>query len=129
MSTFKPIVKSNTEGDFCGSLFALADKIKLSHLSVKGVGAEAAHEALGDLYDQVANLADEVTEMIQGYKGILKISIPGSTIQEHIQMLKDERSRITSTMSTMSSMVDVQNKLQDLIGNISRTLYKLENLQ
>lgn len=122
-------IKENLMGEFCGSLFTLADKVKLAHLAVKGPGAYAKHVALGDLYDSVAGMADDITETIQGYKGILKISIPYANLVDIIPFLKGERNRIIGFLKYVDSMPDVGNKLQDLIGSISKTIYKLENLQ
>lgn len=122
--------KTSKEAEFCGSLFACADTIKLLHLKASGEGSYAKHVALGDLYDAISDMADDITETIQGYKGLLSISIPASTLPaDCCSYVKSERSRITTSMSSMTDMVDVQNKLQDLIGVFSKTIYKLENLK
>lgn len=116
-------------GQFCSDLFACADIIKIAHLKVKGPGAYAAHTALGELYDSLTDMADDITETIQGYKGILTISIPATSYQEPIAYIKAKRSSIISQMETIcKDMPDVENKLQDLVGAMSKTLYKLENL-
>tara|TARA_R110000868_G_scaffold14414_2_gene67060 strand:+ start:48708 stop:49103 length:396 start_codon:yes stop_codon:yes gene_type:complete len=122
--------KVSKEAEFCGSLFACADAIKLLHLNASGEGSYAKHVALGDLYDAISDAADDVTESIQGYKGLLNISIPASTLPtDCCTYVKGERTRITTAMSSMTDMIDIQNKLQDLIGVFSKTIYKLENLE
>lgn len=120
---------SASEGAFCGKLLSCADKIKLAHFAVKGTGSYAKHTALGDLYNSFTDLTDEIVELIQGYKGILNISVPASSLTEALGYLKTERTEIITFMNTCSSMPDVQNKIQELIGEISRCIYKLENLQ
>lgn len=130
ITTTAPKVTSDQEALFCGSLLSFADKVKLGHLASSGEGSYAKHVALGDLYDTISDSADEITELIQGYKGILTIKLQATNAPVDCCIyLKEERSRITNVMSSMSLMPDVQNKIQDLIGAISRTIYKLENLE
>ncbi len=124
------VSKVSKEAEFCSSLFACADTIKLLHLNASGEGSYAKHVALGDLYDAISDTADDVTESIQGYKGLLSMSIPTSTLPaDCCTYVKSERARITTAMSSMTDMIDVQNKLQDLIAVFSKTIYKLENLK
>jgi len=121
--------KGSDYGTFCSDLFAFADTVKIAHLKAKGPGAYAQHVALGELYDSVSDMADDITETIQGYKGILTISIPASSFMEPISYIKSKRSEIISKMEIIcKEMPDVENKLQDLVGVMSKTIYKLENL-
>lgn len=116
-------------GQFCGDLFACADIIKIAHLKAKGPGSYAQHVALGELYDALTDMADDITETIQGYKGILTISIPATSYQEPVAYIKSKRANIIGMLEKIEEeMPDVSNKLQDLIGVMSKTLYKLENL-
>ena len=122
--------KSDNYGVFCSGLFACADIIKIAHLKVSGPGAYAAHVALGDLYDSLTDMADDITETIQGYKGILTINIPAASYQEPVAYIKAKRSELIGMIEKIEEeMPDVSNKLQDLIGVMSKTLYKLENLK
>lgn len=41
-------------------------QIKIWHWQVRGVGSEAAHEALGELYDTLSSLIDELVELDMG---------------------------------------------------------------
>lgn len=121
--------KSDNYGTFCSELFACADIIKIAHLKAKGPGSYAQHVALGELYDALTDMADDITETIQGYKGILTISIPATSFQEPVSYIKSKRASLISMLEKIEEeMPDVSNKLQDLIGVMSRTLYKLENL-
>lgn len=121
--------KGDNYGTFCSELFACADIIKIAHLKSKGPGAYAQHVALGELYDALSDMADDITETIQGYKGILTISIPATSFQEPVAYIKAKRTSISSMLEQVEKeMPDVSNKLQDLIGVMSKTIYKLENL-
>jgi len=131
LSKLKDMAKkpSDNYGTFCSDLFACADIIKIAHLKAKGPGSYAQHVALGELYDALTDMADDITETIQGYKGILTISIPATSYMEPVSYIKGKRATlITMIEKVEEEMPDVSNKLQDLIGVMSRTIYKLENL-
>ena len=121
--------KAGNYGTFCSDLFACADIIKIAHLKAKGPGSYAQHVALGELYDALTDMADDITETIQGYKGILTISIPATSYMEPISYIKGKRASLIAMLENVEEeMPDVSNKLQDLIGVMSKTIYKLENL-
>lgn len=131
ISKLKDMAKKSGDnyGVFCSDLFACADIIKIAHLKAKGPGAYAQHVALGELYDALTDMADDITETIQGYKGILTISIPATSYMEPISYIKGKRTSLIAMIEKMEEeMPDVSNKLQDLIGVMSKTIYKLENL-
>jgi DNA-binding ferritin-like protein len=111
---------------FCASILMCADAVKLAHFKTTSY---AAHVALGDLYDQLTDHADTITELIQGYKGLLNISLQGVTYQEPIPYLEKIRTSFISVVESLEEeMPDVSNKIQDMIGDISKALYKLNNL-
>ena len=131
LSKLKDMAKkpSDNYGTFCSDLFACADIVKIAHLKAKGPGAYAQHVALGELYDALTDMADDITETIQGYKGILTINIPATSYMEPVSYIKGKRATLIGMIEKVEEeMPDVSNKLQDLIGVMSRTLYKLENL-
>jgi len=131
LSKLKDMAKkpSDNYGTFCSDLFACADIVKIAHLKAKGPGSYAQHVALGELYDALTDMADDITETIQGYKGILTLSIPATSYMEPVSYIKGKRATLITMLEKVEEeMPDVSNKLQDLIGVMSRTLYKLENL-
>jgi len=129
ISKLKAMTKeSSGMGTFCSELFACANIIKIAHLKAKGPGAYAQHVALGDLYDAVSDMADDITESVQGYEGILTISIPATSFMEPLAYIKGERTKMISAKSKFASMPDIANKIDELIGHFSKTIYKLENL-
>ena len=131
LSKLKDMAKkpSDNYGTFCSDLFACADIVKIAHLKAKGPGSYAQHVALGELYDALTDMADDITETIQGYKGILTISIPATSYMEPVSYIKGKRATLIGMIEKVEEeMPDVSNKLQDLIGVMSRTIYKLENL-
>jgi len=129
ISKLKAMTKeSSGMGTFCSELFACANIIKIAHLKAKGPGSYAQHVALGDLYDAVSDMADDITESVQGYEGILTISIPATSFMEPLAYIKGERTKMISAKSKFASMPDIANKIDELIGHFSKTIYKLENL-
>lgn len=110
-------------------LFNARDVVHLVHLRVTGEGSYAQHMALNDLYSALEGDADDVCELIQGYEGILDITIPMAAPKPIIPFLEDLRSNLIKAQADLDSMPDVQNKLQETIGSISKTLYKLKNLE
>lgn len=120
--------ESSSMGTFCSELFACANLLKIAHLKAKGPGSYAQHVALGDLYDTVSDMADDITESIQGYEGILTISIPATSFMEPLAYIKSERTKMIAAKSKFASMPDIANKIDELIGHFSKTIYKLENL-
>lgn len=114
---------------FCGDLLHCRDIIHLNHWKTKGTGSFAAHEALGDLYDALQDHADDITELIQSYTGVLNITVPASTAEEPLSYLKKFRTNLISHVKLVESdMPDVSNTIQDLLADVSKTIYKLENL-
>jgi DNA-binding ferritin-like protein len=119
----------NKYAEFCGNMLACRDIIHLCHWKSKGTGSYAEHSALGDLYDAMQDHADNITELIQSYKGIMDISVPGAKVTAPLPYLEKYRTELISMIETMESeMPDVSNKVQDMIGDISKTIYKLKNL-
>lgn len=121
-----PIIKRNGWAEFCASLFQWRNVLHIVHLKSKSL---AEHLAVEDAYSGLLSIADEITEMIQGYKGLLEIEVSSARYQEPIAFLKEKRNVLIAKQKECSDMPDVQNKLQDLIGLFSRTIYKLENLK
>lgn len=114
------------------SLFGFLNGIKLLHLNRRGEGSYAAHVALGELYDSVAGMADDIVETMQGWVGIIEFTIPAvkapKTPTEYILWFRAQILQFKE-MSDICKMPDICNMLDELIGALSKTLYKLQNLR
>jgi len=115
--------------EFLGYLLSVPNKAKLAHLRVKGIGAYAAHVALGEFYDSFADLTDELIEVYQGMYGIQDLAIPGTSFMEPIDALKGCREYIESMRYKACEASHLQNIVDELVALTDRTLYKLENLK
>lgn len=122
----------NNYQKLAASLFGFLNGIKLLHLNRTGEGSYAAHVALGELYDSVADMADNIVETMQGWVGIIEFSIPAvkapKTTTESILWFRAQLLEFKK-MSDIKEMPDISNMLDELIGALSKTLYKLNNLR
>lgn len=122
----------NNYQKLAASLFGFLNGIKLLHLNRTGEGSYAAHVALGELYDAVSDLADTIVETMQGWAGIIEFSIPAvkapKTTTESILWFRAQLLEFKK-MSDIKEMPDISNMLDELIGVLSKTLYKLNNLR
>lgn len=121
--------KETKEAAVIGRLFNMRDTVHLAHLKVSGMGSYAQHTALGDLYDKLLDHTDEIAELTQSYVGILNIKIPPVSYMEMLPFLKTSRNQLIQDKASFNGMPDIQNELDALIGSISKTIYKLENLK
>jgi len=114
---------------FFGYLFSVRDQAHLAHLRVSGIGAYAAHVALGDFYDAILDKTDELIEVYQGMNGIIPITIPGSTHQEPLTLLRGCREYVEQNRMNVCECSHIQNIIDEIVATIDRTIYKLENLK
>lgn len=88
--------------------------------------------ALGELYDSVADMADDIVETMQGWVGIIEFTIPAvkapKTTTESIIWFRAQLMEFKG-VSGINKMPDICNMLDELIGTLSKTLYKLQNLR
>lgn len=115
--------------EFLGYLLSVPNKAKLAHLRVKGIGAYAAHVALGEFYDSFADLTDELIEVYQGMYGVQELAIPGTSFMEPVDALKGCREYIQSMRYKACEASHLQNIVDELVAVTDRTIYKLENLK
>jgi hypothetical protein len=115
--------------EFLGYLLSVPNKAKLAHLRVKGIGAFAAHMALGEFYDSFADKADELIEVYQGMYGVQDLAIPGTSFMDPIDALTGCREYIQSMRYKACEASHLQNIIDEMIALTDRTIYKLENLK
>jgi len=114
---------------FFGYLFSVRDQAHLAHLRVSGLGAFAAHMALGDFYDGILDKTDELIEVYQGMNGIIPITIPGSTFVDGLTLVKGCREYVEQNRMKVCECSHIQNIIDEVVALIDRTIYKLENLK
>lgn len=114
---------------FFGYLFSVRDQAHLAHLRVSGLGAYAAHIALGDFYDGILDKTDELIEVYQGMYGIQTLTIPASTFVDGLTLVKGCREYVEANRMKVCECSHIQNIIDEIVALIDRTIYKLENLK
>ena len=115
--------------DFMGQLFLARDVAHSVHLNTKSY---AKHQALGEFYDEVIELADKFAEAYQGRKGLIgPISLMSARKNGNIiEFLEDSLEQIEEMRYKVVDKTDsaLQNIIDEIVGLYLSTLYKLKNL-
>lgn len=122
---------STRAGKFFGKLFHSRDVAHLQHLSVKGQGSFAKHLALEDYYKAIVKLSDSLIECYQGTYGIvdnIEISISTSKLGS-LSYYKELKKFIMTERNLVFSDSYLINISDEILAEISKLIYKLENLE
>ena len=92
----------------------------------------AEHLALGDSYDMVADIKDEIVEKIMGYTGTRTKTMPVEPIKQYSAGMPDQ---VISELMTFAKqleafgesngMPDIENIAQSLSGDAAKIKYRL----
>lgn len=120
----------NTIEEVFGHLQYMVACIKLAHLGIqRKQGSYAGHIALGDLYDDLADAADEIIESYQGKYGVMVLQQEACmTEQNVIPKLKNYASFLEQSFHLYNEDSWVLNQVDEITKLLYRTIYKLENL-
>ena len=118
---------------FFSKLFESREMAHVYHLSVKGdMGSYAAHVALGVYYEGILEFIDELIETYQGQYELIEsfdmINTIDTKSKNPIEYFEELVMFIKSTRNTSLSAEDthLQNVIDEVVGLIYRTLYKLK---
>ena len=117
--------------DFIATLFLARDVAHREHLRTKSY---SQHKALGHFYEDIAELADKLTEAYQGRHGIIK-EIPILTEKEKyatpLLCIADKLNYIEKNRYKAIEKDDtaLQNICDEIVGEFLSLIYKLENLK
>ena len=118
---------------FFSKLFESREMAHVYHLSVKGdMGSYAAHVALGVYYEGILEFIDELIETYQGQYELIEsfdmINTIDTKSKPPIEYFEELVMFIKSTRNTSLSAEDthLQNVIDEVVGLIYRTLYKLK---
>lgn len=107
-------------GKFIATLMHSRVTMHLTHWNTFGLGT---HEALGKYYSELDDLLDEFTEKYFGSQGRTKIVVPMAQVEDAVPHLKSIAKMITEERKNYTS--DLQNVLDDMLGLVHHTLYRL----
>lgn len=117
--------------EFVSTLLASRTQAHIFHWQTQGGGSLAAHLALGEYYDEVVGLVDDLVESYQGKNGIIHGYSPISNIREDgsFKVYFEALSRYVE-MKRHSITQDsyIQNQVDEIVALIETTKYKLNNL-
>lgn len=105
---------------FIGLLLYSRDAMHLRHWETTSL---FEHEALGEYYEGILPLIDDFAEDFFAIKGRKKITILEVESEESVPHLKEVMSMIEAERKNYNSAL--QNILDEMIGLISKTLYRL----
>ena len=123
--------KDELESKMCElveKVFTTRTLLHFAHLSTKSY---AAHKALGEMYDEIVDTVDEIAEVYMGKFGQLKdLECDGAKVPSDIvKYIKDESAWVDDNRMFISKgYKPVDNLIDGLLAEYSRTIYKLENL-
>ena len=91
------------------------------------------HMALNTFYDEIVDLADDLTEMYQGRHGVVE-KIPMLNVEPTDNPANDLQKQLDAIEKIRCTAVDkadtaIQNKIDEIVGLFLSTLYKLRNLK
>lgn len=134
-TTIKPKMENKKEmsmDSFISYLMVCRNVLHAMHLKVTGVGSDATHRALGELYEELPDLIDALSEAYQGYYGTL-LNLKFETGNEYLsykpvdyvaEILKHvEQCKIKYQNNSM-----ILNEIDVLVKELASTHYKLKFL-
>ncbi len=124
--TMKGISASPTVAALIMQLFHARTNAHVLHLRTRSY---AQHKALGEFYDEVVGLSDDLAESYQGRYGIQDYpELPYKYDGDAVTMIKSLRRYIDENRMMMCEHSELQNKIDEIVALLNTTLYKLENL-
>jgi len=120
----------NKIGEFIDCILTSAVIAHKFHLKETGEGSFARHLALEELYKALPEHADEITEKYQGYTSVLIGTYPSMDQKSYMSMQPLEfvtwlLDYVEKERVCFGEISSIQNLVDELIGSIASTKYKL----
>jgi DNA-binding ferritin-like protein len=117
-------------GQYVLSLFQARTAAHIMHLQASGMGSYAAHKALGEFYEGIVGLTDELSEAYQGCYGLIKWPASWAKPQmDSMKMLDDLKEKSVECRAEFEDEPHLQNIIDTITALISSTQYKLKFLK
>lgn len=125
-------IKSKPKTSIASMVVELMDasnKLHILHLTVKGPGSYAAHQALGELYNALPDFADGLAEGYQGVTGTLleypSVTVsPMNSVKEALSYIDTLYGKVTNLQESLPYS-EIVNDLDTLKSKLNSTKYKL----
>lgn len=125
-------METNQTAEFIGTLLHSATITHIMHFQATGEGSYAKHIALGDYYDEVVELADSLTEAIQGCYGEIVTGYPSmfaNVNTEPLEYLLSLKDYVANNRDQLPQESNIQNEIDSIATLIDSTIYKLKFLR
>lgn len=116
-----------TPRNLVSALFSARDKAHQLHLRTKSF---SAHMALGDFYDELLGLADQIAEVVQGKYGVMEPVVSTPSVGDDAVAFIHELATWAETAHSYVPAGDtfIGNLIDEVQALVYRTKYKLDNL-
>lgn len=113
--------------EFFSLLLNSITQVHIFHFQTKSY---AQHNALGDYYEGVSSLADDLIECYQGKYGIVTgySCMPYKNIEDPVEYFTKLQNSVDECCSLFTDS-DLLNQVDEIKSLIKKTLYKLKNLK
>jgi hypothetical protein len=115
--------------EFVGVLLHSATATHFLHLQTASF---AGHKALGHYYQNIVDLADKYAEAYQGHHGIIPLADYPEGFKVQTDAAKYANSLLTFVKGIRKDLpkdTDLQNIIDEIVGEIASLLYKLERFK
>lgn len=118
--------------EFVGVLLHTATTAHFKHLQVEGLGADAAHRALGEYYESIVDLVDTVAENIQGAYDVILDPYPAMFANDYkdpLEYMKNIREYVRTQREALPQDSEIQNDVDAIASLVNKTCYRLQRLK
>jgi DNA-binding ferritin-like protein len=112
---------------FIEKLLMAVDTIHKAHLMVSGPGSFAAHEALGETYAALDEGLDALAESYMGCYGV-GMEFKGVDVSSYSAEVRKIYDYMEANRAMMGTESHIQNKVDEIIDALARSLFKLDRL-
>ena len=115
--------------EFVGVLLHSSTATHFLHLQT---ASYAAHKALGHYYENIVDLADKYAEAYQGHYGIIPLADYPEGFKVQTDAAKYANSLLTFVKGIRKDLpkdTDLQNIIDEIVGEIASLSYKLERFK
>lgn len=128
MTSIEQFKNSAKIKSFVAKLFETRQVAHNAHLSTKSY---AQHKALNSYYDEILELSDTFIETFQGQYGIISGYEEMQIKKENdiVAYFEDAVEKFKETRSELDKDPHLQNIIDEMVGLVYSTLYKLKNLK
>ena len=113
--------------EFISKIFEAVIAIHKVHLMTTGPGSFAAHEALGDTYGALEDGLDDLAESYMGCQGV-GLEFKGVDVSSYAAEVRKIYDYVESNRAMMGTESHIQNKVDEILDGLSRSLFKLDRL-